>query len=110
LQQFIEYYTKKLNPTDIKFLNRTADVEDPYPKSYLTAKIHKKPWKLQPIVSVSGSSLDGLGRWFDMILQPFFKATTSAILSSTTLKHTLMTMDTLPPTARFFTSNAVSIH
>jgi hypothetical protein len=40
LLQFIEYYERKLDPSDIKFLKCTTDVIDPYPKFYVTAKIH----------------------------------------------------------------------
>jgi hypothetical protein len=110
LGQFIEYYTRKLDPMDIKFLNRTMDVADPYPKFYITAKIQKKPWKSRTIVSVSGSLLDGLGRWVDTVLQPYFKETTSTILSSTILKDQLMEIKQLPPTAWFFTADAVSMY
>jgi hypothetical protein len=110
LQQFIEYYGRKLDPADIKFLKRTAEVKDPFPKFYITAKIHKKPWKSRTIVSVSGSLLDGLGRLVDKILQPYFHATTTAILSSATLKDELMQMEKLPPNARFFTTDAVSMY
>jgi hypothetical protein len=61
LTNFIEYYKQKLNPTDIKYLKGTANPKDPIAKFYITAKIHKNPWKTRPIVSVCGSLLDGLG-------------------------------------------------
>jgi hypothetical protein len=110
LNQFIEYYERKLDPSDIKFLKRTLEVIDPYPKFYITAKIHKKPWKSRPIVSVSGSLLDGLGRWVDKILQPYIKAAHSAVLSSTSLKDMLMELEHLPPNTRLFTTDAVSMY
>jgi hypothetical protein len=110
LQQFLEYYKNKLDPADTKYLQRTTVTQDPYPKFYLTAKIHKTPWKSRPIVSVSGSLLDGLGRWVDKILQPYFKETKSSILSSTTLKDILVDLPKLPPTARLFTTDAVSMY
>jgi hypothetical protein len=110
LSQFIDYYERKLDPADVKYLKKTADVKDPFPKFYVTAKVHKKPWKTRPIVSVSGSLLDGLGRWVDKILQPYFQATTTAIRSSTTLKDMLMALDPLPHNARFFTTDAVSMY
>jgi hypothetical protein len=110
LSQFLEYYGRKLDSSDIKYLKKTADVKDHFPKFYVTAKVHKTPWKTRPIVSVCGSILDGMGRWVDKILQPFFNATTSAIRSSTTLKDALLELGPLPPNARFFTADAVSMY
>jgi hypothetical protein len=110
LNQFIEYYERKLDQADIKYLKRTSEVTDAYPKFYITAKIHKHPWKTRPIVSVSGSQLDGIGRWVDKIMQPYMKAATSTILSSTTLKDTLMELGQLPNNARLFTTDAVSMY
>jgi hypothetical protein len=110
LQQFLEYYGRKLDAADIKYLTKTTAVKDPYPKFYITAKIHKTPWKTRPIVSVPGSLLVGLGRWVDKILQPYHKATTSTILSSTTLKDKLTNLDKLPPNARLFTTDAISMY
>jgi hypothetical protein len=110
LQQFIEYYGKRLSPPDVKFLTKTLHVKDPYPKFYITAKVHKTPWKTRPIVSVSGSLLDGLGRWVDKLLQPYFAATPFAVKSSTTLKDLVIDLPPLPPSARLFTADAVSMY
>jgi hypothetical protein len=110
MQQFLEYNKRRLDSADLKFLHKTLQVTDPFPKFYLTAKVHKKPWKTRPIVSISGSLLDGLGRWVDKILQPYFKAVPSFVSSSATLKDKLLAMEALPPTARLFTADAVSMY
>jgi hypothetical protein len=86
------------------------ETEDPFAKFYITAKVHKTPWKTRPIVSVCGSLLDGLGRLVDKILQPYFKTTPSAIKNSISLKDILMELPALPTTARFFTCDAVSMY
>jgi hypothetical protein len=110
LKNFVNYYKNKLEATDIKYLTNTMQVKDPYPKFYITAKVHKNPWKTRPIVSVSGSLLDGLGRFVDKLLQPYFKTIPSAVRNSMYLKDTLMALDVLPPTARFFTADATSMY
>jgi hypothetical protein len=110
LNNFIDYYKNKLTPSDIKYLRETLEVKDPYAKFYITAKVHKTPWKTRPIVSVCGSILDGLGRLVDKILQPYFKSIPSALKNSVTLKDMLMDLNKLPPNARLFTADAVSMY
>ena len=111
LNEFISYYKHKLSHTDIKFLQKSLETtKDPYAKFYITAKVHKSPWKTRPIVSVCGSLLDGLGRLVDKILQPFSKNTTSAIKNSLDLKEMLVNLNPLPASARFFTADAVSMY
>jgi hypothetical protein len=110
LTNLIEYYKNKINPTDVKYLKQTMEVKDPYAKFYITAKVHKSPWKTRPIISVCGSLLDGLGRLVDKILQPYFRTIPSAIRNSISLKDMLMDLHQTPPTARFFTADAVSMY
>jgi hypothetical protein len=110
LNNFINYYKNKLSPSDIKYLKNTLNTTDPYSKFYITAKVHKNPWKTRPIVSVCGSLLDGLGRFVDKLLQPYFRSIPSAVRNSIYLKDKLMELDNLPPTARFFTADAVSMY
>jgi hypothetical protein len=68
LVKFIEKYKNNLLPEDIKFLQRSTKVKDPFAKLYITAKVHKQPWQTRPIVSIDGSLLHGLGRWVDKVL------------------------------------------
>jgi hypothetical protein len=109
VKYFIDRYKKHLLPEDIKFLERTSTVNDPYAKFYLTAKVHKKPWQTRPIVSIDGSLLHGLGRWVDKVLQPFAQNTKAFTRSSTTLKDELMTLS-LPPNALLCTMDATSMY
>lgn len=110
LEAFITKYKSHLQKSDVTYLERTFQVKDPFPKFYITAKVHKTPWKTRPIVSISGSQLHGLGCWVDTILQPFAKATTAYIKSSRSLKDLLINLPPLPPNARLFTADAVSMY
>ena len=107
---FLERYNKKLPKSDIKYLKRSLVVLDPFAKFYITAKIHKKPWKTRPIVSISGSLLHGLGCWVDKVLQPFAKQIPSYLKSSVDLKDLLLQLPALPASARLFTCDAVSMY
>jgi hypothetical protein len=110
LQNFIETYEQKLDKVDIKFLQRSSVVQDPLPKFYLTAKVHKKPWKTRPIISLSGSLLHGLGQWTDKILQPVVRKLPSFVASAVTLKELLIALGPLPPNATIGTCDAVSMY
>ena len=82
----------------------------------MTLKAHKlKPGqtvdnlKSRPIVSCLGSLLHGLGVWVDRKLQEVAKSTISYFKNSLDLKEQLLKID-LPPNARLFTADAVSIY
>jgi hypothetical protein len=110
MTQFMTNNKKYLSKPDFKFLQRSLVVDDPFPKFYLTAKIHKTPWKTRPIVSVSGSLLHGLGKWVDKQLQPFARDTNAHVKSSFEIKTLLVNLPPLPSTARLFTADAVSMY
>jgi hypothetical protein len=110
LNNFIEEYKKKLDPADIKFLKRSTTVKDPLPKFYMTAKVHKSPWKTRPIISLSGSLLHGLGQWTDKILQPVMKDLPPYVSSAFELKELLLSLSALPDEATIGTCDAVSMY
>ena len=96
---------------DKKYILRALDAtEDPYSHFYITAKIHKTPWKTRPIVSVCGSIVHGLARWLDQQLQPLAQRVPSYIKSSFDLKTQLLESDIDWRRARFFTLDAVSMY
>ena len=94
-----------------KFLLRSLTaVTDPFAYFYITAKVHKTPWKTRPIVSVSGSLLHGLGQWVDKQLQKLVYNLPFALTGSDQLHQQLSEYDDLPPDARIFTMDAVSMY
>jgi DNA-binding MarR family transcriptional regulator len=109
IQQFIENQPS-LPKDERTYLTRSLSVKDPFAYFYLTAKVHKIPWKTRPIVSISGSITHGLGRWLDKELQPICRKLSSFISSSFALKKELASLSIDPSRARFFTADAVSMY
>ena len=74
----VEAWIKKINSVlsdeDKKYLKISLTLYDTFDNRvshfYILAKIHKKPWKHRPINFYFGSTLYGLGKLFDKLLQP----------------------------------------
>jgi hypothetical protein len=107
---FIQNEAFLLPEDEQTYLERSLDIKDKYAYFYLTAKVHKDPWKTRPIVSISGSITHGLGRWLDKELQPICRKLQSFISSSFDLKTQLSTLSIDASKARFFTADAVSMY
>ena len=120
IKQF--YYEEKTNPRnkivsvptdDGKYLLRLLDQcndNSPFAIFYVTMKVHKTPFKTRPISSYSGSLLYGLGKVLDDQLQRICRHIRFVIRSSRQPVDALKQLGTLPPTARFFTMDAVSMY
>ena len=108
-----ETYTDENGQTvpteDGKYLLKSLQVNDPYAKFYLLAKVHKTPLKTRPIISVSGSLLHGIGRWLDIQLQDIVKDLQYVTKSSFTFVEDLKK---LQPNGNWtmFTCDAVSFY
>ncbi len=100
-----------LDDDDLEYLKRSLDTKDPFAYFYGTAKVHKDPWKLRPIVSYSGSLLHGLGRWLDQQLQPYARELPTYLKSSFDLKNELEQLE-FPCHQKFsmFTCDARSMY
>jgi hypothetical protein len=110
IEDFIITHGKDIDYADRIYIDRSTQVEDPFAYFYITAKVHKTPWKTRPIVSVAGSVTHGLGRWLDQQLQPLCRQLPSYLKSSFELKKQL---DNLPldlPRMSFFTADATSMY
>ena len=111
VEQFITDFVKQLSQEDKKYLERwLGQVEDPFAYFYITVKVHKTPWKMRPIVSLSGSLLYGLGKWADRQLQGICNQLPTFLKSSTQLKQQLAQLDVDLSKAYFFTSDAQSMY
>jgi hypothetical protein len=110
VETFFFDYTQSFTKKDYTYLHRSIEVEDLFPHFYITAKVHKTPWKTRPIVSVRGSILHGLGKWIDRQLQPICHKLPSYLKSSYDLKKQLSSLTFDSTRASFFTADAVSMY
>lgn len=82
---------------------------DPFGYFYLLIKLHKTPISTRPVCSDCASLPHALGKWVDIQLQPIVQSQTTYFKNSLELKKQLCTM-TLPPNARIFTYDAISMY
>ena len=67
---FLSKYKKVLSLAETTYLNEGLfKYKDKFPKFRMSAKIHKSPWKLRPIVCCAGTVLNCLSRWLDYRFQ-----------------------------------------
>jgi hypothetical protein len=112
---WVKTYAKDLTAKERRFLTATCNAQDVkgnyrYSQFYILVKMHKFPPSSRPVSSCSGSATEKLGVWADSMLQPISKATNCHIKSSTELLEKLKQLPDLPPTARLFTCDAVSMY
>ena len=101
---------KDLTKEECTFLSyHRAHYTSVFSTFYATAKVHKAALSTRPIVSTSGTLLYALGVWCDSKLQLAAQRQRSYFKNSFALKKELDGI-TLPPNARLFTADAVSMY
>jgi hypothetical protein len=108
----LKFLTRHFAPTntDRKFIERHLDKnKDPFSYFYLLAKVHKTPWSTRPIISVSGSLLEGIGKWVDHQLKIVCKDLPYIIKSSYEFCKQIQQL-TIPVNAELFSLDAVSMY
>ena len=110
LTSWTKKWKKVTTKNEKRFLKHYYDRnESPFATFYATAKVHKSPLKTRPIVSCSGSLLEAIGTWVDDKLQHAARRQTSYFKSSFDLQKELIALE-VPPGARLFTADAVSMY
>ncbi len=110
IESFLFQHSKDIRYADQTYLGRSLDVPDKFAHFYIMAKVHKSPWTVRPIVSVSGSVTHGLGRWLDQQLKPLVRKLPSYIESSFDLKTRLSRLNVDFSNISLFSCDAVSMY
>ena len=75
----------------------------------MTAKIHKNPWKMRPIVCCAGTMMNSWSKWLDYWLQKLKHLIPTYIKDSQQVLDEIKTIE-LPPNAKLFTCDANSMY
>ena len=103
--------TGELTEADYIYLNRAYGVEDRLARFRMTLKVHKKPNpKMRPIVCCAGTRMNHISKWLDFQLQRLKPFVPTYIKDSHDLLAKLRNIGGLPPNARLFTADAVSMY
>jgi len=81
VRRFTFKHSDELEEGERTYLLKSTKLEHRVPQFYITAKVHKTPWKTRPIVSTSGSLLANLSKWVDYNLNKIAKKSPTYILN-----------------------------
>jgi len=108
---FLSKHKEDLSPAERNFLHEGLfKYNDKYPRFRMSAKVHKNPWKLRPIVCCAGTTLNCLSRWLDYWFQKLKPQITTYIKDSAQLLQKLKQVKQLPKNSWLFTADAKSMY
>ena len=102
--------TGELTEADYIYLTRAFGQDDRLARFRMTLKVHKNPAKMRPIVCCAGTRMNHVSKWLDFQLQRLKPFVPSYLKDSHDLLSKLRNIGGLPPTARLFTADAVSMY
>ena len=74
-----------------------------------TAKVHKHPLQLRPIVAKVGTAIESLSKWLDVMLQKLMKQLPWCIKDSATFRSEVIKIE-VPHNAKLVTFDAISMY
>ena len=75
----------------------------------MTAKVHKSPWKMRPIVCCAGTMMNDWSKWLDYWLQKLKPSIPTFIKDGQQVLNEIELLQ-LPPNAKLFTADANSMY
>ena len=108
--EFVNKHKEVLGEAVVTYMSRGyKKYGDKIAKFRSTVKVHKSPWKLRPVVSKCGTLLECISKWLDYKLQNLSKFMPTVIKDSKSLRDDIISLK-LPPTAKLFTADAISMY
>lgn len=80
------------------------------PQFYGLPKVHKNPWKLQPVVSTVGATMEIMSKWLDFQLQKVVTLCPSYLRDSWQLLEEIKQLGPLPRGSKLVTADAVAMY
>jgi hypothetical protein len=74
-----------------------------------TAKVHKSPVKLRPVVAKVGTTIEGVSKWLDYKLQNLLEYLPWCVKDSQSFRDEVIKLN-IPPNARLVTFDAISMY
>ena len=110
----MNHWRAHISPAEFDFLDAAyKQSRGRMAKFRMTPKVHKKPWKMRPIVCYCGTLLNYLSRWLDYWFQKLRHLIPSYIKDSSQLLSKLKELQRegrLPPDIWVFTADARSMY
>jgi hypothetical protein len=99
-----------LTDPEVTFLRRSKEQNpDRFARFRMTAKVHKTPWKMRPIVCCAGTFMNDWSKWLDYWLQKLKHIVPTYVKDSQQVLNELKLLD-LPPHALLFTCDANAMY
>ena len=110
IEELTNSYASQLSTAEQTYFERLFQQKHRVSQFYISLKVHKTPMATRPIVSTCGSLLEGVSKWLDYHLKDITPLVPTALRDSYQLLEELKTLGRLPPHARLFTCDAVSMY
>jgi hypothetical protein len=111
LKQLVKDYAHCLSSAEDTYFTRSYNLRHRVPRFYLTMKVHKTPMTSRPVVSCVGSFNEIFSKWLDFQMSRLLPLSHTYLRDSTQVLSELKNLgDRLPPQARLFTADAVSMY
>jgi hypothetical protein len=110
LKQLITEYANCLSKAEHIYFKRSYKVDHRIPLFYLTMKVHKTPMASRPVMSCVGSFNEIFSKWLDYQMSRLLPLSKTYLRDSSQVLSKLKSLGQLPPNARLFTADAVSMY
>ena len=106
LERFGDFLPKNIRT----FIRRSKQIQgDRVALFRATAKVHKNPVQLRPIVAKCGTAIEAISKWLDCEFQKLIPEIPWCVRDSASFKTEISQLE-LPPTAKLVTFDAISMY